>query len=155
MNLLNLLFLLSIFTVVLVYAVGKLRYAGLFGMIAYAMQLIVLIGLWDKMPLAASFSFSVLDNVVHWEMNGLGWFFAIITVGAALFTSMYTVGDWGETQKDLRLQHVSLAVNVLAMLILLSSGDFLSLFIGWELVSWAKSAFTQARRHLKATVFVI
>jgi len=137
MNLLNLLFLLSIFTVVLVYVVGKRRYAGLFGMIGYAMQLIVLIGLWDKMPLAASFSFSVLDNVIHWEINGLGWFFAIITVGVAFFTSMYTVGDWGETQKDMRLQHVAMAVNVLAMLILLSSGDFLSLFIGWELVSWA------------------
>ena len=37
----------------------------------------------------------------------------------------------------MRLQHVSMALNVLAMLILLSSGDFLSLFIGWELVSWA------------------
>jgi NADH-quinone oxidoreductase subunit M len=31
----------------------------------------------------------------------------------------------------------ALSVNVLAMLILLASGDLLSLFIGWELVSWA------------------
>ena len=137
MNLLNLLILLSLFTVALVYWIGKRRYAGWFAMIAYAMQLIVLIGLWDKMPIASSFSFTVLDNLVHWEMTGLGWFFAIIAVGAALIVSMYTAGEWGKTQKDMRLQHVSMAVNVLAMLILLSSGDFLSLFIGWELVSWA------------------
>ena len=137
MNLLNLLILLSLFTVALVYWIGKRRYAGWFAMLAYAMQLFVLIGLWDKMPIASSFSFTVLDNLIHWEMTGLGWFFAIITVGAALITSMYTAGEWGESQKDMRLQHVSMAVNVLAMLILLSSGDFLSLFIGWELVSWA------------------
>jgi NADH-quinone oxidoreductase subunit M len=137
MNLLNLLLLISLFTVALIYWIGARRYAGWFGVIAYAMQLIVLIALWDKMPVAASFSFNVLDNVIHWEMTGLGWFFAIITVGAALFSSWYTAGEWGKSQKDMRLQHVALAVNVLAMLILLSSGDFLSLFIGWELVSWA------------------
>lgn len=137
MNLLNLLLLLSLLTVGLLYWVGKQRYAGWFGVIAYAMQLAVLIALWDKMPIETSFSFTILNNILRWEMTGFGWFFAIITVGAALFSSMYTAGEWGATQKDLRLQHVSLALNVLAMLILLSSGDFLSLFIGWELVSWA------------------
>ncbi len=137
MNLLNLLLFLSLFTVVLVYWIGERRYAGWYGAIAYAMQLIVLIGLWNKLPLAASFSFTVLDNVIHWEMTGLGWFFALITVGAALLASIYTAEEWGKTQKDIRLQHVAMAINVLAMLILLSSGDFMSLFIGWELVSWA------------------
>ena len=137
MNLLNLLLLLSLLTVVLLYWQGKQRYAGWLGVMAYAIQLSVLIALWDKMPIASSFSITVLDNVLRWEMTGLGWFFAIITVGAALFSSWFTAGEWGAAQKDIRLQHVALAVNVLAMLILLSSGDFLSLFIGWELVSWA------------------
>ncbi len=137
MNLLNLLLLLSLLTVALVWWTGKQRYAGWIGTGAYAVQLLVLIALWDKLPIGASFSFSVLDNVVHWEMTGLGWFFAIIAVGAAFFSSWYTAGEWGATQKNIRTQHVFLAVNVLAMLILLSSGDFLSLFIGWELVSWA------------------
>ena len=137
MNLLNLLMFLSLVTVGLVYWMGKRRDVGWLGSIAYAVQLLVLIGLWDKLPAASSFSFTVLDNVVHWEMTGLGWFFAVITVGAALLASMYTAGEWGKSQKDIRFQHVAMAVNVLAMLILLSSGDFLSLFIGWELVSWA------------------
>ncbi|MDM8558488.1 proton-conducting transporter membrane subunit [Candidatus Parabeggiatoa sp. HSG14] len=137
MNLLNLLLLISLATVPLIFWLGTKRFAGWFGVIAYATQLIVLIALWDKMPISSSFSFTVLDNVIHWQMTGLGWFFAIITVGAALFSSWYTAGEWGAAQKDMRQQHVALALNVLAMLILLSSGDFLSLFIGWELVSWA------------------
>ncbi|RKZ90593.1 MAG: NADH dehydrogenase subunit [Candidatus Parabeggiatoa sp. nov. 1] len=137
MNLLNLLLWFSLFTVALLYWQGKQRYAGWLGVMAYAAQLSVLIALWDKMPIAASFSFTVLDNTLRWEMTGFGWFFAVITVGAALFSSWFTAGEWGAAQKDMRLQHVALAINVLAMLIMLSSGDFLSLFIGWELVSWA------------------
>jgi len=137
MNLLNLLLFLSLLTVGLVYWTGHRRYAGWLGVLAYAAQLIVLFALWDQMPIIASFSFTVLDNWVHWKMTGLGWFFAVITLGAAFFSSWYMASEWAETQKDIHLQHVSLAVNVLAMLILLSSGDFLSLFIGWELVSWA------------------
>jgi NADH-quinone oxidoreductase subunit M len=137
MNLLNLLLLLSLGTVVLLYWNGKRSYAGWLGVLAYALQFLVLLILWDKMPISSSFSFNVINNVVHWEMTGFGWFFAIITVGAAFFSSWYMASEWGTTQKDLRFQHVSLALNVLAMLILLSSGDFLSLFIGWELVSWA------------------
>ncbi len=137
MNLLNLLLLLSLFTVALTYWIGAKRYAAWFIVIAYFTQLAVLIALWDKMPISASFSFTIFDNIIHWEMNGFGWFFALITIVVALFSSWYMAGEFGESQKDIRLQHVSLAVNVLAMLLLLSSGDFLSLFIGWELVSWA------------------
>jgi formate hydrogenlyase subunit 3/multisubunit Na+/H+ antiporter MnhD subunit len=137
MNLLNLLLLLSLLTIGLVYWFGNRRYAGWLGVLAYGAQLMVLVALWDKMPIMASFSFTVLDNWVHWKMTGLGWFFAVLTVGAAFFSSWYMASEWAFKQKDIHLQHVSLAVNVLAMLILLSSGDFLSLFIGWELVSWA------------------
>jgi formate hydrogenlyase subunit 3/multisubunit Na+/H+ antiporter MnhD subunit len=137
MNLLNLLLLSSLLTIALLYWQGSQRYAGWLGVIAYGIQLGLLVGIMDQMPIEASFSFTVLDNTLVWEMTGLGWFFAIITVGAALFSSWFTAGEWGAKQKDIRLQHVSLAVNVSAMLILLSSGDFLSLFIGWELVSWA------------------
>ncbi|RKZ46267.1 MAG: NADH dehydrogenase subunit [Candidatus Parabeggiatoa sp. nov. 3] len=137
MNLLNLLLLSSLLTIALLYWKGSQRYAGWLGVMAYAIQLGILVALWDQMPIEASFSFTVLDNALFWEMTGLGWFFAIITVGAALFSSWFTAGEWGAKQKDMRLQHVALAINVSAMLILLSSGDFLSLFIGWELVSWA------------------
>ncbi len=86
---------------------------------------------------AAAARFSVVGNPVHWELNGLGWFFAVITVGAALFSAWFTAGDWGRERPGGRLLHGSLAANVLAMLLLLASHDLLTLFIGWELVSWA------------------
>ncbi|MCK5717959.1 MAG: hypothetical protein KAH77_10760 [Thiomargarita sp.] len=137
MNLLNLLLLLSLFTVALSFWIGSKPYAGWIATIAYATQLGVLFALWDSLPQTLSVSFTVFEHLIHWELNGFGWFFALITVMIAFFSSWYTAGAFGKSQKDMRLQHISLALNVLAMLIMLSSADFLSLFIGWELVSWA------------------
>ncbi|MBT5747204.1 MAG: NADH dehydrogenase subunit, partial [Gammaproteobacteria bacterium] len=63
------------------------------------------------------------------------------TVAAALFAALYMAGEWGERYRqqggNLRLLQFALGLNVLTMLILLSSGDLLSLFIGWELASWS------------------
>ncbi len=141
MSSLDLLLLLSLATCVLAYVRGADPKAGWQLMGAYGAQLLLLFWMSDNFrgaeTVAAGFSMSFLDLFLKWEMSGLGWFFALITVGAALFTSWYSAGAWAESQKNMRLQHTLLAVNVLAMLILLSSADFLSLFIGWELVSWA------------------
>ncbi len=141
MNLLDLLLLLSLLTVVLMYFYGHRREAGWLGVAAYAIQLLVLIKLYSYMQsdriIVAHLSFSVMEHILIWGMTGLGWFFAVISLGAALFASWYTAGEWQDTQKNMRLQHIVLSLNVFAMLILLCSQDFITLFIGWELVSWA------------------
>jgi NADH-quinone oxidoreductase subunit M len=58
-----------------------------------------------------------------------------------MLASWFSAGDWArayrEAGRSVRLFNVALALNVLGMLILLASGELLSLFIGWELVSWA------------------
>ncbi len=63
-----------------------------------------------------------------------------ITIGAAFFAAWYAAGDWLRTLRragnSLALPR-ALAANVFAMLLLLGSGDLLTLFLGWELVSWA------------------
>jgi NADH-quinone oxidoreductase subunit M len=80
-------------------------------------------------------------HAIHWSFTGLSWFFALITIGAAFLASWFASGEWGQRyRKDgysLRVFHSALALNVFSMLVLLASGDLLSLFIGWELVSWA------------------
>jgi NADH-quinone oxidoreductase subunit M len=140
MSLLDILLLLSLVGVALLYHYGNHKQAGWFGVGFYTLQLFMLIGMFSQFahgPVVSSLVFPAQDWIIRWEMSGLGWFFAVITVGAALFASWYSAGEWGEKQGEMRLQHTTLALNVAAMLLLLSSGDFLSLFIGWEVVSWA------------------
>jgi len=144
-NFLDLLLLLSLMTVVILFITGKFKCAGWISMGMYALQLLLLIIIGvqfgevdDAIPaIDSALTFAVLGNQLHWQLTGLGWFFALITVGAALFTSWYASGDWSQQQRGIRLFHTALALNVLSMLILLSSAELLSLFIGWELVSWA------------------
>jgi NADH-quinone oxidoreductase subunit M len=85
----------------------------------------------------SGFALQAFGDQLTLHLTGLGWFFALITVGAAFFASWYMTGEWGEAQPDQWRQQGLLALNVTAMLLLLSAGDLLTLFIGWELVSWA------------------
>ena len=93
------------------------------------------------MPAASSLRFALLGNAVGWQLDQLGWLFAIITVGAAAFTAAYAAGEWGDTQQSqglsLRWLYAGLQLNVVAMLLLLGAADLVALFIGWELTSWA------------------
>jgi NADH-quinone oxidoreductase subunit M len=142
MSELDQLILVAVLGLVLALAVGHKRLSGIVQVALYAIELVLLIQIAGQLdgPDAAvpsALSLTVLGNDLHWEMTGLGWFFALVTVGAALFAAWYSAGEWGEDQGHPRLFHGALASNVLAMLVFLASGDLLSLFIGWELVSWA------------------
>jgi formate hydrogenlyase subunit 3/multisubunit Na+/H+ antiporter MnhD subunit len=137
---LDTLLLSSLLTVLLMAGLGKQRYAGWLAVIAYSIQMGLVIGLGAQLnvtpTITSQLSMTFFDHTLVWQLSGLGWFFILITVGAAWFAAFYAASDWGKTQVHLSGQHLALSVNVLAMLLLLTSGDFLSLFIGWELVSW-------------------
>ncbi len=130
--------------------IGRAKIAGPLATLAYAALLVVLAQMMPSFSggsgqVVSAVTFQVLGQTLSWAMNGLGWYFAIITVAAAFFASWFASGEWGASQPDIRRQHVLLAVNVLAMLILVSSQDLLGLFIGWELVSWASFAMMTQR----------
>jgi NADH-quinone oxidoreductase subunit M len=133
---------LALATPALLRVAGNRRWAGWLALALYLAQLGLLAGAAPGIEggagaLTSAVAFEVMGLPLSWRMTGLGWYFAAITVGAAAFTSWYAAGEWGEQQSGMRLFHVALALNVAAMLVLLASGDLLSLFIGWELVSWA------------------
>jgi len=108
---------------------------------AYALQLGLLFALIPGEAALSQIAFDLLGNKVGWRLDAFGWLFALITVAAAGFCAAYAAGEWGRTYQDggrsLRWLYAGLQINVLFMLLLLSSADFISLFIGWELTSWA------------------
>jgi len=143
MTSLDLLFLVSGLTLVVALAFGRWRLTGPLLVVLYGAQFAALVhtGTLFGDPVMASFGVTVLDQPMHWRYDALSWFFAMITIGAGFFSAWYAAGAWaGAYAKDGHspwLFHVALAANVFAMVVLLGSGDFLSLFLGWELVSWA------------------
>jgi len=140
---LDLLLGVSLLTVLLMLGLGQQRQAGWLALASYVIQLILLTVMGTQLAdspglgIQSGIGLSVMGNPLSWSMTGLGWFFALITVGAAVFTAWFAAGSWSLNHEGMRLYQVAMALNVFAMLLLLSSGELLSLFIGWELVSWA------------------
>ncbi len=145
MTALDLLLLLAAGNAVALLVLGRRDFAGWLATAGYAAQLLVLLAMgalgYGPGEIPSSLQFTVLGEQVGWRFDSMSWYFALITVGAALLASWYSAGDWGRsfraTGGNLRVLHIALALNVFTMLLLLGSGDLLSLFIGWELVSWA------------------
>ncbi len=166
MTALDYLLLISAITVVIALLAGNMRVGGWLVTILYALQgaaLLMMSGLgYSTLTVVqSSLRFNVLSEQMLWRFDALSWFFALITIGAGLFCSWFASGEWGEKYRDnggsLRLFHGALALNVFTMLVLLASGDLLTLFIGWELVSWASflimalaggKAFNYAMRYI-------
>jgi formate hydrogenlyase subunit 3/multisubunit Na+/H+ antiporter MnhD subunit len=142
---LDALLLFSGLTVLYLMFLGRLQVAGWHAVVLYGIQML---GIWKLSGLAyggpvvpGSLSLEVLGQVLSWRFDALSWFFAMITVGAAFLSSWFAAGDWLRKYREEggspALFHVALSLNVFAMLLLLASGDLITLFIGWELVSWA------------------
>ena len=145
MTLLDGLWAASALTALVAAAFGRHPAAGSWLTVLYGLQFLVVAmmgGLSEGAdPVPASVSFVVLGYGLAWQFSALSWFFAVITAGAALAAAWFVSGAWGRAYAarggDLRLLQLALSLNPLAMYVLLASTDFLSLFVGWELVSWS------------------
>ena len=146
MNALDTLLTLSFISVVYSWVFGARARCGWIVTLSHAAQLLALAWMnglvYADLPrVESAFVMHFMGERLHWGFDALSWFFALITLGAGFLGSWYMAGDWSRHYRarggNPRLLQFALALNVFAMLVLLASGDLLSLFIGWELVSWA------------------
>jgi len=141
MNELDLLLLVAAAAIPLSGLLAPIAFGRWLLVAAYAVELGLLFMLTPGDATRSVLAFQLLGNDVGWQLDALGWFFAVITVGAAGFSAAFAAGEWGAVNGrqglSLRWLYGGLQINVLAMLLLLSSADFISLFIGWELTSWS------------------
>jgi formate hydrogenlyase subunit 3/multisubunit Na+/H+ antiporter MnhD subunit len=136
LNPLDGLFLIAAFNLLAMLLLGNWRGAGILTTVLYGAQLLALTQMGETT--AASFVFSGFGFTLGWRFDALAWLFAVISVASALFASWYGAGEWLRRYAgNRRLLLSALAANVLAMLLLLGSGDLLTLFVGWEATSWA------------------
>ncbi len=145
MNQLDTLLLISLVTVLVSGLGQKHRLIGWITAALFTTQFISLIAMgslgYGGAPIESAMGLSIFGQPLSWRFDGLSWFFALITIGAAVTSSIFAAGVWADDHRkhggNPGLLQLSIALNVFAMLLLLASGDLLSLFIGWELVSWA------------------
>ncbi|MCU7830665.1 MAG: NADH dehydrogenase subunit [Candidatus Thiodiazotropha sp. (ex Myrtea sp. 'scaly one' KF741663)] len=139
------LLLFSGVTVLVAMLLGRRLPAGWMVTILYGIQLLALMKMaplgYGGEAISSALTFKVMGQTLSWRFDALSWYFALITLGSALLSSWYACGEWEQRFRqsggNLWLFHFAMTLNVFSMLILLASGDLLSLFIGWELVSWA------------------
>ena len=143
MTSLDTLFLVSAATLLVALLAGRLRLAGPVLVLLYLAQFWALIntGTLYGAPVDSSWVITVLDQPMNWRYDALSWLFAMVTIGAGVLASLYAAGAWMEkylaTGRSGHAFHVALAANVFSMVLLVGAADFLTLFLGWELVSWA------------------
>jgi formate hydrogenlyase subunit 3/multisubunit Na+/H+ antiporter MnhD subunit len=141
MNALDLLLSTSLGTALLALVFARFITGRMLLTMMYGIQLVILFQIAPASVVVSELSFKVWEHSLGWQFDGISWFFAIITLGTAFFVSWYSSGEYGSKFQSeggaSRLLHAGLALNVFAMLLLLSSADLLSLFLGWELVSWS------------------
>ncbi len=143
MTSLDILFLVSGATLLFALVFGRLRLAAPLLVLLYGAQLWALLEtdtLFGE-PVASSWLITVLDQPMDWRYDALSWYFAIITIGSAVVASLYATGSWMEkylaSGRSGHAFHVAVAANVFSMVLLVGAADFLTLFLGWELVSWS------------------
>ena len=150
MTLVDELGLLSLLSLLALIMLARYRFSDWLAPILYTSMLVVLIKMGATSvageTLFSSLQIKLLGLEMHWRFDPLSWFFALITVGSALASAVFMSGDWGRQYREqyadggslqYAMLQIVLMLNVVCMLILVASGDLLSLFIGWELVSWA------------------
>ncbi len=116
----------------------KAKYTGsIITSLISAYILYQLIGLYEKWSLSQTINFSIMGNELQFIFgnNPLTWLFGIMTAGSGLLIALFSI-------KSQEKYELSSAFNF-NFLILLGSilgvvfaGDFLSLFIFWELMTW-------------------
>lgn len=145
MNPLDNLLIFSFSGIVLLLIVAKTRLINWLSPLVHASMLALLLQMTTvldgKTHIFSAFSVTIFGQHLMWQMNALAWFFALITIGAALLSSLFLAGDWSRHYREQggspALLQLVLLFNVVTMLVLLTSADLLSHFISWELVSWA------------------
>lgn len=145
MGLLDQLLLFSLLTGAVAAFFGDRRIAGTLLAILYFGQFLMLVKLaplgYGGEPVDSAWMPVIFGEALRWRLDALGWYFALITVVAAWLVTWYASGEWGkgyvERGGNLGMLHTALACNVVGMLLLFASGNLLTLFVGWEVASWA------------------
>ena len=83
-----------------------------------------------------SIDIPVVSLTLHWGINAYSWLFAAMILGLALFVSLYAIA-FMQGKDRLGYFFFNFTLSIMAMLGIVFSQDWLSLFIFWEIMTWS------------------
>lgn len=89
-----------------------------------------------EIDLSLTFDFSIAGFNLEWGFNKYGKLFALIVMVLSPLALIYSIGYMKGKQK-LGTFYFSFVLTILGMMGILMSRDFVSLFIFWEIMTWA------------------
>ncbi|MBT3197451.1 MAG: hypothetical protein HN344_06985, partial [Gammaproteobacteria bacterium] len=96
--LLDMLGIFAVGTVILSLLVGEHVRGGQQLSLLYLLQLVIvsfMVSSSESTQFSSALTLELQGVTMSWRLDGLGLYFALITVATALFVSVYMVGAWG------------------------------------------------------------
>jgi formate hydrogenlyase subunit 3/multisubunit Na+/H+ antiporter MnhD subunit len=120
----------------LTYLFGKIssRLRDVFAVLVSLALVVITCLLYNKQQQIVYFVF--FDNPLILRSNMLSWFFGITIVGIGLLSVIYSLGYMGKEEKLDYYYFIVILINA-SMIGTVFSGDFISFFIFWEIMSWS------------------
>ncbi|NPA44038.1 MAG: hypothetical protein GXO49_00735, partial [Chlorobi bacterium] len=131
-----------LFFIIIMFAGALLSYFGhkiskvLGNITVIALAVILPAFYFFEIDLSQTFSFSIAGFNAEWGFNKYGKLFALIVMILSPLALIYSVG-YMKGQKKLATFYFSFFLTILGMMGILMSRDFVSLFIFWEIMTWA------------------
>ncbi len=135
MNTIPLILLLLFGSALLAYFVGKINFVlkvgiALAGLLVSSYFFLTLYGLSEK------FIFHLAGFELTWQINSLSWFFGMLIFGLGILVAIYsTVYMRGKERVDFYC--FALCTTIASMFGIVVSGDLLSFFFFWEIMTWS------------------
>ncbi len=120
----------------LTYLLGKIssRLRDVFAVLVSLALVVITCLLYNKQQQIVYFAF--FDNPLILRSNMLSWFFGITIVGIGFLSVIYSLGYMGKEEKLDYYYFIVILINA-SMIGTVFSGDFISFFMFWEIMSWS------------------
>ena len=122
-------------TALLAYTIGKIHFVlkagiSITGLIAAAW---LFLGLYGTQ---VSVTYSVLGFDIIWRMNPLSWLFGMVIFGLAILAAIFSA-SYMKGKERVDFYCFAMCMTVASMFGIVVSGDLLSFFFFWEMMTWS------------------
>jgi len=121
-----------------VYLAGRLR-SGARNALAVLVALVPVVWLallYGRTARVDYYSLPFLDVTLGLRLNALGWFFAMAIAAIGLLSILFSVG-YMKGKERLNFYYAAMLLVNGSMLGIVLSGDLISLYVFWEIMSWS------------------
>ncbi len=135
MNTIPLILIILTASTLLAYLLGKIHYGlkvgiALTGLLIASGIFLKLFGVQD------TFTFHLAGFEIIWRINELSWFFGMLVFGLGLLVAIFST-SYMKGKERIDFFCFSLCVTVASMYGIIISGDLLSFFFIWEIMTWS------------------